>query len=405
MDVVERAADGLRRLGERGVRVYAFYGSHDRSPVEKGIVDVLASAGLFVNVGVLDGDTGDEGPSPSLKTDGATGAVITAVGGRRLSLERELFDTADWGPLEEAVRGAPLAIFGYHGTVEGMLPPDLRLPEAVDRGRLPRGFHYYALGHVHASAVLDVPGGGVAAYPGPTFGGTFTDLADGREKGLMVVDVEDDGSCRPRHVPLDIAPIVPLELDVAGMTSEEGRARLADGLESLDPKDRIVLLRVHGTLAYGRPADLGMGEARDRLLGDGARAVFVNRTGLRKAQAVGPGGGGAGPISGSTREEIERDALDRALTDYQTPVEWLRGEAGVALARELLEVVREDPGDLPVAKYTRRVIDGARGVLDLQGRPAVAEVPGDTPGETPATEPSDGPGDTTLDFFDGGEDG
>ncbi|NIP34705.1 MAG: hypothetical protein GWN18_07130, partial [Thermoplasmata archaeon] len=45
MDVVERAAEALRRLGEAGVRTYVLYGSHDRSLTERGIVDVLEAAG------------------------------------------------------------------------------------------------------------------------------------------------------------------------------------------------------------------------------------------------------------------------------------------------------------------------------------------------------------------------
>ena len=396
MDVVERAADGLRRLGEKGVRIYAFYGSHDRSPTEKGIVDVLESAGLFVNVGVLDGEEGTEVPTPPLFKDEATGTVITAIGGRRLSLERERFETMDWRPLEKAIEGAPLAVFGYHGPVEGMLPTDLRLPEVVDRKRLPRGFHYYALGHIHSLAVLGVPDGGVAAYPGPTFGGTFSDLADGRAKGLLIVQVDEEGKCDPRHVSLDRMPIETIDVDVAGETAVDVRTVLFDRVGALDPTDRIVLLRVHGTLSFGRPADLGLGEARDQLLRDGGRAVFVNRSGLRKAQASGLGGEGQGPLSGATREEIEEDALTRSLADHASPLEWLKGGEGIALARELLKVVREDPGEMPAAKYTKRVLDAARQVLDLGDRPGTLEEPN--------TEASDDPGSTTLDSFEGGDD-
>ncbi|NIP34706.1 MAG: hypothetical protein GWN18_07135, partial [Thermoplasmata archaeon] len=104
-------------------------------------------------------------------------------------------ETTDWEPLARAVSDAPLAIFGYHGPVEGMLPDELERLESVDRGRLPHGFHYYALGHVHHHSIEVVHEGGVAVYPSPTFGASFSDLADGREKGLVVVDVDDEGRC------------------------------------------------------------------------------------------------------------------------------------------------------------------------------------------------------------------
>ncbi len=374
MDVVDRAAEGLHQLTEAGVRVYVLYGSHDRSLTEKGIVDVLESAGLFINVGTLDlGAPGD--PGPSLTVDGPTGTVLAAVGGRRLSLERALFEAVDWGPLEAEVRDAPLAIFGYHGPVEGMMPEELAMVETVDTGRLPRGFHYYALGHVHHHAVRHVPGGGTAVYPGTTFGGGFTDLADGREKGLVVVDVDDEGGCHPRFVPLEMARIEGLDLDVAGRVADEAREELEAAVGSLDPSGAIVLLRVHGTLSYGRPSDLGITGARDGLLERGAEAVFVNRRGLRRAQAaVGEGPAGS---QGADRAGIEDRALRDALDGYDTPVHWLRGEEGVALARELLAVVKEERGELSAARYQERVKTRAMEVLALHQRPG----PGETGGE------------------------
>jgi len=365
MDVVERAADGLHRLGEAGIRTYVLYGSHDRSLSEKGIVDVLEAAGLFTNVGVLDLD--GKGDMPPLTVDPPTGAVLAAVGGRQLTLERALFDTTDWGPLAKAVADAPLAIFGYHGPVEGMLPEELKKMEALDRGQLPHGFHYYALGHVHHHSIEVVHQGGVFVYPSPTFGATFTDLADGRDKGLVIVDVDDDGACSPRHVPIRMAPMEVIDLDVAGKSAEEGAEDLARMVEAVEPQGAIVLLRVHGTLSYGKPTDIAVQRARSDLEERGATCVFVNRRGLRKPQAVDLEGSGGAP--GMDRETIELRALGTALEAYDTPVGWLKGREGVELARELLTVAKEPPGDEGTARYVERVKGRAMEVLALHDRP------------------------------------
>ncbi len=365
MDVVERAADGLRRLTDAGVRTYVLYGSHDRSLTEKGIVDVLESAGLFKNVGVLDLD--DETDHPPLTVDGPTGTVLAAVGGRQLTLERALFETADWSPLADAVGDAPLAIFGYHGPVEGMIPEELGKLETIDMSRLPPGFHYYALGHVHHHAIEVVHEGGVAVYPSPTFGASFTDLADGRDKGLVIVDVDDDGRCHPRHVPIDIAPMKVLDLDVAGRSGEDAAERLAALVEGAEPEDAIVLLRVHGTLSSGRASDLSIQKARNTLLERGATAIFVNHRGLRKPMAVELDG--VGGITGLDRRQIERLALEKALDSYETPVRWLSGKEGVILAEELLTVAKEEQGDLGAATYAERVKARAMEVLALHERP------------------------------------
>ncbi len=366
MDIVERAAEGLHALNEAGVRIYVFYGSHDRSLTEKGIVDVLESAGLFTNVGVLDIEGGGR-TAPSLVLDEPTGAVLTAIGGRRLSLERALFETIDWTPLERSVADAALAIFGYHGPVGGMMPEGLERLETVDRGRLPRGFHYYALGHVHHHAVEDVPGGGVAVYPSCTFGGTFTDLAEGRDKGLVVVDVDEERRCTVRHVPIEMAPIDVLDLDVAGKPAGSAREELEEMGRSLDPKDSIVLLRVHGTLSYGRPSDLAIPAVRDDLEERGAVAVFVNRRGLRKAQAVTLEGREG--LTGLDKAGIEDRALREALEGYDAPVAWLRDGEGLALAKELLQLAKEDRGDLTETRHTEMVKARGLELLALHERP------------------------------------
>jgi exonuclease SbcD len=365
MDVVERAADALRRLGEAGVRTYVFYGSHDRSLTEKGIVDVLEAAGLFKNVGVLDLEAGEG--HPPVVVDPPTGAVLEAVGGRQLSLERALFATADWTPLREAIAGAPLAIFGYHGPVEGMLPEELASMEALERRMLPPGFDYYALGHVHHHTVEEVGEGGVAVYPGPTFGASFTDMADGREKGIVIVDVDGDRACRPRHVTIEMAPVIPLDMDVADLTADEARDRLSRLAGEVDPKGSIVLLRVRGTLSYGRPSDLDVPSVKADLEGRGAEAVFVNRRGLRRAQPAAPGGGG--DLAGLDRDAIEDRALREALAEAGTPVGWLRDEEGLDLAKELLRIAKEDRGDLSEARHVEAVKTRCLEVLALHERP------------------------------------
>jgi DNA repair exonuclease SbcCD nuclease subunit len=375
MEVADRAAEGLRHLTEAGVRTYVLYGSHDRSLTEKGIVDVLESAGLFTNVGVLDLD--DEGSSPPLTVDGPTGAVLAAVGGRQLTLERTLFEAADWDPLSRAVEDAPLAIFGYHGPVEGMMPEELEKLETLDRGRLPPGFHYYALGHVHHHTVEVVHEGGVAVYPSPTFGASFTDLADGRVKGLVIVDVDDEGACTPRHVPISMASTQVLDLDVAGLSGEEAAGKLEAMVDEVEPREALVLLRVHGTLKYGKPSDISITRARGALEEGGARAVFVNRRGLRKPQAAGTEVGEG--TSGMDRDEIERRALERAVRDQEAPVGWLNGEEGVSLAAELLGVAREPQGEMGATMYVDRVKGRVMEVLALHERPGPSGEEGKDP--------------------------
>jgi DNA repair exonuclease SbcCD nuclease subunit len=394
MSTVDRAAEGLRRLKDAGVRIYVFHGSHDRSPTEKGILDVLASAGLFETVGI---DVGG-GSEPRVVTDGPTGTVLSAVGGMRRTLERGLLETMDPGPLEEAARDAPLAIFGYHGPVKGMMGRDLedRIPEAVPLDVLPRGFDYYALGHIHHHFEMMVPEGGLAAYPGPTFGATFGDLADDRAKGLLAIDADEDGKCTASHVPIDSAPVHMVELDATGMTGDEARESLAGMVEGIDPEGSVVLLRVYGTLTEGRPSDVSIPRVRETIVSGGAIAVPVSRAGLRSPERR---AALEGLAMGDRMDplEVSRKILGTVLEEHANPLPWLRGDGGVDLAMDLIEVLREDRKEALKGDREDAVRRRAMTLLDTGDR-----LGGGSDGAVLETGPDEGP--PTLDDF-GGEDG
>ncbi|NIP34707.1 MAG: hypothetical protein GWN18_07140 [Thermoplasmata archaeon] len=80
---------------------------------------------------------------------------------------------------------------------------------------------------------------------------------------------------------MEVAPLTVLDLDVGGMTAEGAADSLGSLVSGAEPSDTIVLLRVRGALSHGRPTDIGVQGAREALEERGARAVFVNRRGLR----------------------------------------------------------------------------------------------------------------------------
>jgi len=382
MGVVERAAAGLRGLQDAGVAIYAFYGSHDRSPTERGIVDVLASAGLFHNVGVqgLEGEGEGEGAGegagvaqPSVTVHAPTGTALAAVGGRRLGLESKVLEAMDTGALARHVQGAPLAVFGYHGAVEGMLPPELAMLEAIPSSKLPGGFHYYALGHIHAHKVKRFSGGALAVYPGPTFGAGFTDLFDEGPKGIVVVDAGPDGRCEARHVQVEVAPIDRVDVGVDGMAAADARAKVDAAVEGKDVQGHVVLLRVRGALSSGRPAELELHAVRQAMLDRGAMAVFLNRAGLTEAESAGAEGAGARPsgeagVAGGDPREVAGRVLLGHIERYHSPLPWLRGESGRAVALDLLDTLKTERGESRTDDHTEMIIRDSLSKLDVEGR-------------------------------------
>jgi DNA repair exonuclease SbcCD nuclease subunit len=340
MNVVQEASRALRGLRDEGIRVYAFHGSHDRSPTESGIVDVLAETGLFQLVdGLLpDGD----GRTPAVVIDGPTGAAITAVGGRRGALETGALEKIDAGQLEGEVANSPLAIFGFHGSVQPMLPGDLRQIPAASPNALPKGFSYYALGHIHHRNVMKLRGRGIAAYPGPTFGATFSDLASGHERGIIIVEVDDGGAIETRFLPITVAPVHLIDIDVSGANAGSARDDLRDLIDEQERKGAVVLIRAHGSLATGRPSELGISQVRQTLLEGGALAVHVSRIGLRGSdRTASKSDEGDGPID---PEQVFKRVLKRRLEEHETELAWLKGDPGMALADDLFRVLNRERG-------------------------------------------------------------
>jgi exonuclease SbcD len=361
MNVVHEASDALWHLRTSGARIYVFHGSHDRSPMESGIMDVLAATRLFELVDTPGPE--DDGSEPVHVRDAQTGAIIAAIGGMRGGLEREALGRLDVTGLLKAIEDAPLAIFGYHGSVEGMLPEELAMVETVPARKLPQGFHYLALGHVHHHMEMILEGGGLAAYPGPTFGATFTDLADQRPKGLLIVEAGDGGKCSTEFVPIEAAPVALVDLDAGGRSGTAARDDLLEMVEAEGWEAKVVLLRAHGTLAEGRPAEIGIPAARDAILDRGAIAVYVSRAGLRGAEdrrtgEVGDGMGTEEPVLVSKR------VISRAIDGFETSQEWLKGEEGKALADDLLTVLKQERGTRKVDDHKETILRNSIAILD-----------------------------------------
>src|SRR3989449_5664940 len=99
MALVNSAVKKMREVNERGIQFYVIYGSHDFSPTQTSIVDILESAGLFTKV--TKGKTEEDGKLRlEFTTDERTKAKICGISGRRLGIQKEFFEILDRGSLE-----------------------------------------------------------------------------------------------------------------------------------------------------------------------------------------------------------------------------------------------------------------------------------------------------------------
>lgn len=366
MGVVERAAGKLRQVIDAGTPIYVIYGSHDFSAAERSIVDVLHSAGVFVKVArASEGEDG--GIRLEATVDERTGTVIAGLSGRKLGLDKSYYEKLEVGDVLD--RPGP-KVFAFHAAITELKPKDLaEMTEQMPASLLPKGFDYYAGGHVHERMQAEMPGWGLVAYPGPLFGDGYRDLEGGEPRGFFMVHIEKG---RPPELVFKVVPARitrVIEVDAGSRAPEDVNAELKRKAEQAQSEDAIVLVKVKGELSTGKASEVDTEQARKLLSQNGAFTVYVSRGGLStKERAMVRVEGGEG------RAEIETRLLRENLANHPSKMEGLKGEQGLQRARRLLGALSEEQKGGTRADHEAGIISVTEQVLF--GDAKIESIPG-----------------------------
>ena len=85
MGVVKEAVGKLSEVNKRGINIYINYGSHDFSPNQTSIIDVITESGLMKKLfqaSVLKDESGEEKIKLNFTIDPKTNAKLTGISGR-----------------------------------------------------------------------------------------------------------------------------------------------------------------------------------------------------------------------------------------------------------------------------------------------------------------------------------
>ena len=334
MGVVERATARLRQLVDAGIPVYIIYGSHDFSAAERSIVDVLHSAGVFDKVSRA--SVGDDGAVVLEGTvDERTGTVLAGMSGRKLGLDRSYYEKLD----ASQVVGRPgLRVFAFHGAITELKPKELaQMAEMMPASLLPKGFDYYAGGHVHERMNAEIPGWGPIVYPGPLFGDGYRDLESPDPRGFYIVTLREGKAPEAEFRKLPARRTRVIAIDADDRAPEDVNRELKTKVEAAGAEDAIVLVKVRGELSTGKASEVDTEVVRRQLAQDGAFSVLVNRGGLStKERALIRVEGEEG------RAQIETKLLRENLANHPSKMEGILGEAGLLRARRLLVELSQD---------------------------------------------------------------
>lgn len=243
-DMVNEVTDKLRQLNENNIDVYVIPGSHDFSPSGKTMLDFFGRAGLIHVVSDF-----KDGKLSFVKDK--TGIKITGLGGKRVGLEKGDYEILDKDSLEQE---DGFKIFMFHTTIDEIKPKELEKVEGVNLSLFPKGFKYYAGGHVHYIFSEEMEGYGRVAYPGPLYPNNFKELEELKCGGFYIVDVNEN-SLSSRRVEIKLKDVFCINLDANGKSVEQVEGELRESLRG-DLNDKIVMVRIGGILSLGKPGDI-----------------------------------------------------------------------------------------------------------------------------------------------------
>jgi len=359
LDITNQAVKKMKEVKDNGITIYVIYGSHDYSPNKASIIDILDSAGIIKKI--VKGEVINGKLRLDFFKDPKTGAKLTGISGRKIGIEKEYYEILDRDILEKE---DGFKIFAFHNAILELKPEFLAEMEAIPLSFLPKGFNYYAGGHIHQHLEASFTDYEKIAFPGTLFAGysrDFEQSARGIKRGFFIVHFENKvKSIKFYEIP--VCNYEYFEYDVTNKNSIQAKKELFEKLSEVNVKDKLVVVKVKGELSGGKTSDISASEIRNLLIENGAIYVIVNRYSLTSKEYT----------TIKVRDEdiptIENKLLKENVGLVNVSSDDLKGERGAKLASNLLRLLRQEQKINEYSKdYEERIKKMAIEVLGLEG--------------------------------------
>ncbi|MDI6738269.1 MAG: DNA repair exonuclease [Nanoarchaeota archaeon] len=261
IELIRDTVSALKKLKDNNIKLYTIAGSHDFSPSGKTMLEVLEKAGLSQDVFRVE--------NGKLMFTMHGNAKIAGMLGRKGGLEKE-----DYNSIETSHLGKEMGykIFMFHSALDELKPQGMENMDSMPASMLPEGFDYYAGGHVHA-LLEKKRGNGIIAFPSALFPNNFKELEEQGCGGFFIVD--ENGY---KRVELKMKDVSALSFGADKKTAIQLQDEIMEKVSAIQADGKIVLLRINGTLASGRPSDINFKGIFEKL--GNAYFVMKNTSGL-----------------------------------------------------------------------------------------------------------------------------
>jgi len=188
--------------------------------------------------------------------------------GKRGMLEKTYYENLDKINLEQE---PGFEIFMLHTAITEFKPREMEKMDSSPLSLLPKGFNYYAAGHVHYVFEKKQEGYGIIAYPGPLFPNNFREIEKLQKGGFYIYD---NGMLN--WVPVQVINTFHINLDCSHKTPQEAEMLIEKELEGKEFINTLITIRCSGTLESGRVSDINFKEIFRKAYERGAYFVMKN---------------------------------------------------------------------------------------------------------------------------------
>jgi DNA repair exonuclease SbcCD nuclease subunit len=255
IDILKEATGKMRELKDNNIECYIIPGSHDFSVSGKSMIHVLEKAGICKNV-----TTGIE----------TADYIIVGLGGEKRGLE--IKKIKDIKPIKG--KKDKLKILVLHTTLKEIGLPFI---DSVSVKELPKGFDYYALGHIHKKRIFDKDNSKVV-YPGALFPCNFSEIEEFGFGSFFIVNFDknkDKKGIDLKEVPVKLKEVAVFDINADGENPKSLTDKIIEKINE-DINNKIVTLRISGTLASGKPSEINFQEINNSFKEAGAFCILRN---------------------------------------------------------------------------------------------------------------------------------
>lgn len=345
LDIVERVTRELMRLKFANIPLYVIGGSHDYSPLGKSFIQLLETAGVFIDVAKW--KTIDKGKVElELTQDEKTKTIIGGILGQKKGLDKNIYLNLK----DLDVPQNELSIFMFHATLNDFKPDFMKSVKVeTDSSYLPKGFKYYAGGHVHTHIKGDYSTG-FLTYPGPLFPNNFSELKREKPSFNLCEYNKETKKITYKRIFLETYEKEYLLVESDELNPIELKEKIESKIEKTDIKNKIILLEIKG-IVNGKVSDIKMQNVVSDIYSKGALQVLKNTYKLTSSLVENT------KYDLEDKENIEEEILTKELGSNKEQYNILKTLLSLDLSKQ---------EDEKVSDYEKRLSSAVEKVINIK---------------------------------------